>query len=134
MSTWRPTQTPAPSLTHPSVMPPTPLRSPPRGNGVSTPPATCGAHASRGLALVCSPGQQTRGRLLRFLMPRPPPLNPAPALLPPPRLRVASRERGASSQARAITSVCRCLPSLRRRTGSLWSLLSTWTRPLPPPC
>lgn len=135
MFTWRPRQTTAPSQTHPSAMRPTPLRSPPRGSGVSTPPATCGAHASQGLALACFPGQQTQQRPLGFLMPRAPPKNPALAPLPPPsvRLRVARPERGVSSQAREITSACRCLPSLRRRTGSLWSQLSTWTRRRPPP-
>ncbi len=134
MFTWRPRRTTAPSLTHPSAMPPTPLRSPPRGSGVSTPPATCGARASRGLALACSPGRQTQRRPPGFLMSRALPQNPVLAPLPPPnvRWRVARPERGASSQASLITSACRCLPSLRRRTGSLWSQLSTWTRPLPP--
>lgn len=116
---------------------PTPSHSQPRGSGVSTPPATCGARASQGRALACFQGQQTQQRPPGFLMPRAPPQNRALALLLPPpsvRWRVGRLERGASSQARVITLACRCLPSLRKRTGSLWSQLNTWTRPLPLPC
>lgn len=136
MFTWRPRQTTAPSLTHPSAMPLTHLRSLPRGSGVSTPPATCGAHASQGLALACSPVRQTQQRPPGFLLPRAPHQSLLLAPLPPPSVkwRVARLERGGISLARVITSVCLCLPSLRRRTGSLWSQLSTWTRPLPPLC
>lgn len=136
MFTWKPRETTAPSLTHPSAMPRTRLRSLPRGSGVSTPPATCGAHASQGPASAYSPGQQTQRKPLGFLLPRAPRQSPLLALLPPPsvRWRAARLERGVISLARVITSACLCLPSLRRRTGSLWSQLSTWTRPPPLPC
>lgn len=133
--TWRPRQTTASSPTRPSAMPPTPSHSLPRGSGVSTPPATCDAHASRGLALACCPGRQTQQRPPGFPMPRAPPQNAALAPLLPlsARQRAAKLERGATFQLRVITSACRCSPSPRRRTGSLWSLLSTCTRRLPPP-
>lgn len=137
MFSWTLRQTTAPSPTPPSATPPTRLRRPLRGSGVSTPIATCGAHASQGLALACFLGRQTQRRPPGFLMPKAPSQNPALAhlLLPPSvRSRAARPERGVSSQERVTTSACKCLPSLRKRTGSPWSQLSTWTRPLPRPC
>lgn len=127
-STWKPTAILATSPIHPSATPPTRSRSRRRGSGVSTPPATCSAPDSRGLVLACSP--KAKDPLRGFL--RPPRLNPPRASPPPPppnvRLKVASLERGAISQARPITSACPSLPSLKRRTGSLWSQPSSWTR------
>lgn len=127
-STWRPMQILATSLTHPSAMPPTRSRSRRKGSGVSTPPATCSALASQDLVLASL--QITKDPPKGFL---PAPHQSPPRASPPPpnvRLKVAKLERGVISQARVITSVCPSLPSQKRRTGSLWSQLNSWTRRL----
>uniref|UniRef100_G3PHI5 Uncharacterized protein n=1 Tax=Gasterosteus aculeatus TaxID=69293 RepID=G3PHI5_GASAC len=128
--TWTPRGTRAATPTRRSAMPPTLFRSPPRGNGASTPPATCAAPASRGPASASSPGPRSPLKPPGLLTPRPPRQNPALSHLPPARvrLRAARRGRGATSRARATTSACPCLPSARRRTGSPSSRPSSWTR------
>lgn len=127
--TWRPRPSTAPSLTPPSATLPSPWRSRHRGSGASTPSATCGARVSPGPASACSPVRRTRRRPPGLLSPRPPRKSPGLPPLPPRsiRRRTAKPERGA----RAITSAFRCSPSLRRRTGSLWSCASTWAKPQP---
>lgn len=132
--TWRQRQTPAQSPTLPSAMPPTLFHSQHKGSGVSIPPATCSAHGSQGLVLACSQKRKTLWRGLEST--QAPPQSQSLALPPPPRakLRVPKLVRDAISQLRVITSACQCLPYLRRRTGSLWSLLNTWITRLPLLC
>lgn len=129
MFTWKARQIPAQPQTHPSAMPPIPSRSLPKDSGASTPPATCDVLGSQGRVLASSQRQQTWRRPRAAPPPQSPSLEPLPPLSV--KLRVATLE---ISQARVITSACLCLPSLRKRTGSLWSQPNTWSRPPHPLC